>query len=202
MITGELVRLRPIDPDDLEFLRSLANSPDVAQWLVGAGMPISVLEQQRWYEAASRDQSTIRLLVEDATTTSSVGITGLWDIDWRNRSALTAAKFSGEHRGRGLGTDTIMTTMAWAFGSIGLRRLHSSILDFNTASLLAYVRKCGWRIEGCEKAAVFRNGRWCDRYLVAILDEEFRRLPRATEYLTRVCVVDVSPKALSDLGLE
>jgi len=77
--------------------------------------------------------------------------------------------------------------MAWSFYEVGLRRLYSTILDSNAASLGAYVRKCGWRVEGQAREAVFRGGTWQDLNHVAILRSEFDALPLAKEYIERVC---------------
>jgi RimJ/RimL family protein N-acetyltransferase len=77
---------------------------------------------------------------------------------------------------------------------VGLRRLHGSILDFNTASMNAYVRRCGWRIEGVDREAIFRKGEWIDLYRVAVLRSDFDGLPNALEYVNQVCPVDISVK--------
>jgi hypothetical protein len=87
---------------------------------------------------------------------------------------------------KGAGTDAIMTLMAWAFYEVGLRRLHCTILDYNAASHGAYVRKCGWQIEGRQREAVFRNGRWNDLLHAAILKREFDTLLDAEEYVARL----------------
>jgi hypothetical protein len=76
--------------------------------------------------------------------------------------------------------------MAWSFYEVGLRRLHCTILDFNAASHGAYVRKCGWQIEGRQREAVFRNGRWNDLLHAAILKREFDTLIDAEEYVGRL----------------
>lgn len=193
MIDGKKIRLRAIEHHDLEFLLRLANDRTVSQSVVGWSLPLSMAHQERWFEASVGDQQTRRLMVVDQHSDEPLGMTGLWDIDWHDRSALTATKLIPEAQGRGIGTDAILTLAAWAFLDVGLRRLHSTILDFNGASLGVYVQRCGWRIEGREREAVFRNGRWCDRYLIALLRDDFHRHPEAETYVRAVCPVDVEP---------
>src|SRR5690606_20031217 len=131
--------------------------------------------------------------VVDNETNEAIGITGLWDIDWHNQSALSAIKLLPSYKGKGLGTETVMLTMAWAFYSVGLRRLHSTILDFNGPSLGLYIKKCGWRVEEHQREAIFRKGEWHDLYNVAILKKEFDALPQASEFIQAVCPVDTTP---------
>lgn len=87
-----------------------------------------------------------------------------------------------------------MLTMAWAFYTVGLRRLYASILDFNISSLTLYNKKCNWRIEGCERQSVFRKGCWHDVYNLAILKTEFDNLEQSEEYINLVCPFDTSTR--------
>jgi hypothetical protein len=86
-----------------------------------------------------------------------------------------------------------MTLMAWAFYEVGLRRMHGTILDFDAAGHGAYVRKCGWQIEGRQREAVFRHGRWNDLLHVAILKREFDTLLDAEEYVGRLSAPPTAP---------
>lgn len=187
MLTGRLVGLRPMRSDDLDFLAELANTTAVRTHVVGWDWPVAPDAQREWFPTALRDPRNRRLTVTDAATDRPVGLTGLWDVDWHNRSALTAVKLMPGVAPKGAGSDSIKLVMAWSFHEVGLRRLHSTILDFNAASLGAYVRKCGWRIEGRDREAVFRHGAWHDLVRVAVLAPEFDALPDAAEYVERVC---------------
>jgi RimJ/RimL family protein N-acetyltransferase len=194
MLTGRLIGLRPMEVDDLRFLTDLANHPVVRANVVGWDWPVSHAAQADWLRAANGNPSTRRLTVTSPTG-EPVGLTGLWELDWHNRSAVTGVKLMPGIAPKGAGSDSIMLMMAWAFHEVGLRRLHATILDFNAASLGAYVRKCGWRVEGREKQAIFRGGRWNDQIRVAALRADFESLPDAAEYIGRVCALPAVPEA-------
>jgi RimJ/RimL family protein N-acetyltransferase len=191
MLSGRLTGLRPMLSSDLDFLTELANHPTVRSSVVGWDWPISRDTQDEWLRSANNNPHTKRLVVTALETSEPIGLTGLWELDWHNQSALTAVKLMPGSAPKGAGTDSIMLTMAWAFYDVGLRRLHSTILDFNKASVGAYVRKCGWTLEGRSREAVFRSGRWCDLFHVATLKTDFDQLPAACEYIQRVCPTDV-----------
>ncbi|WP_229398028.1 GNAT family N-acetyltransferase [Micromonospora okii] len=187
MLNGRLVTVRPTRADDLDFLAELAVADGVRHNVVGWDWPVSRDGQEDWFRQSLRDPRVRRLTVADPATDRPVGLTGLWEVDWHNGTALTATKLMPGATPRGAGTDSIMLIMAWAFHEVGLRRLHSTILPFNAASLGAYVRKCGWRVEGRDREAVFRRGEWHDLLRVAVLRREFDALPDAEEYVERVC---------------
>jgi RimJ/RimL family protein N-acetyltransferase len=195
VLNGRLLSLRAMESRDLDFMADLANHPLVRGNVVGWEWPISRDGQAEWFQSARRDPRTRRLTITMLGSNEPIGLTGLWDVDWHNQSAMTAVKLMPGAAPKGAGTDSIMLTMAWSFYEVGLRRLHSSILDFNKASLGAYVRRCGWSVEGQSREAVFRNGQWRDLMQVAMLKTDFDELPDAAEYIRRICPVDVSDKA-------
>lgn len=201
MITGRRIDLRPVEPDDAAFLHELGNDRTVTQALVGWALPSSRWDREEELRRASSDANTRRLIILErdeappAGVGRPVGLTGLWQIDHREGTATTGIRLRSDAGGRGLGTDAVMTVMAWAFHDVGLRRLEGSILDFNAASFALYVDRCGWSVEGREREAVFRGGRWCDRYRVAILRPEFDALTDARAYVDLVVGVDTNPVA-------
>ena len=192
MIAGRAVDLRPLEPADVDLLHDLADDPAVAQAVVGWAMPAGRAERAGHLAAGLADRATRRLVVVERGA-GDVGLTGLWDLDHREGTATTGLRLRREAWGRGLGTDAVMTLMAWAFHEVGLRRLETTILDFNAASLALYADRCGWTVEGREREAQFRGGRWCDRYRLGILRTDFDALPAAAEAVARVVGVDVTP---------
>lgn len=182
MIQGKHVTLRPVEADDLETLRGWINDPRMSELVVGWSFPVSRAAQRAWFEDSLTDSSTRRFVIEGPEG-GVVGLTGLWRIDWHDRHALTAVKLGAEEsRGRGLGTDAIFTMMSYAFYEVGLNRLWSDILTYNTASYKAYVEKCGWQVEGLLRQTVFRHGAFHDCHRVAVLREDFERHPLFEEY--------------------
>ena len=192
MIHGQHVLIRPIERADLPFVQRLNADPVVRGRVVGWGWPQSLAEQTSWFEGQQSGGPTHRWVVERREG-GLVGLTGLWDVDWHNRNALTALKLGGGSAvsGRGLGTDAIKAVMAFAFYDVGLERLYGSILEDNAASIRAYCDKAGWQQEGQARRHVWRHGRWVDLLHVAALRSDFDALPDADLY--RTLVLDPPP---------
>lgn len=200
MLVGQNLSLRPVELSDDLLLQSLMNDPLISENVVGWSFPVSLHSQENWIKNLSNNQLNYRLVIVDNETKEAIGITGLWDIDWHNQMAFTGIKLVPHKIKRGFGTEAIMLTQAWAFYVVGLRRLHGAILDFNGPSMGAYVKKCGWRVEGCQKEAIFRKGEWHDLYNVAILKKDFDKLPNAQIFIDFVCPVDTTPNVDIDLS--
>jgi RimJ/RimL family protein N-acetyltransferase len=183
VIVGRRVRFRAIEESDLSTLAAWLNDPDLSHSVVGWSFPVSLTEQQEWYRRSLSDSRNRRWMVETLEG-KAIGLTGLWEIDLRNRHALTALKLGVKSlHGKGYGSDAIMTMGAYAFQEVGLERLWSEILTFNVASYRAYVEHCGWRVEGVLRKHAYRAGEFWDVLRVALLKEEYLALPRAAEYL-------------------
>jgi RimJ/RimL family protein N-acetyltransferase len=176
------VQLRPVQEADLSLLAGWLNDPEISESVGGWSFPVSLAEQRSWFERSLQDQTTRRWIVETRAG-HAIGLTGLWHIDFRNSHAMTALKLgSRDVRGKGYGTDAIMTVMAYAFRDVGLNRLWAEILRFNEASYRAYVVKCGWKVEGVRRQHVFRTGEFRDQLQVGILRSEFESLSAMSEY--------------------
>lgn len=183
-IFGKKVILRSIEEEDLKFLRDIHNDPEIEKYIGGWSFPLSMRDQKLWFEKSITDRSTIRLIIEIRAKNEVIGVTGLWDIDWKNRTAYTGIMLSNNNKFRlkGYGTDTVMALMKYAFEELDLRRLDSDIIEYNTPSLGLYIKKCGWKKEGIRRKHAFRNNAIYDRLLIGILKEEYIDLIKDIKY--------------------
>lgn len=193
MIKGKRVFFRAMEEEDLQYLLEWANDPIISNLVVGWSFPISMARQKEWFVDTLKNPHTQRFIVESYEE-GIIGLTGLWHIDWHNRHALTALKLGAEDiRGKGYGTDAILTLMSYAFFDVGLNRLWGAILPYNIASYKAYVEKCGWRVEGVLRQEIFRNGKFYDLIRVAVLKEDFVKHPRFGEYAPPILCGEQEP---------
>ena len=182
MIRGRRTVLRPLDTSDSRFLSELNADPEVRRNVVGWDWPRGTAEQERWL--ASLDGATSRRFVVESHEGEPIGLTGLWEIDIRNRHAYTGLKLGGrtDVRGQGLGTDAVLALMAFAFYDVGLERLYSDVMADNLASLRVYCDKAGWKKEGTARRHVWRDGRWHDVVHIGCLRSDFDEHPDGGEY--------------------
>lgn len=174
-IKGKIVTLRAIEKHDGDLIREMFNDPEMERLVVGWAFPISEYTQDKWLETHYNDETNLRFVIETETD-GAVGITTLTDIDWKNRRATHGLKLAKkENRSKGIGTDTVMAIMRYAFDELQLTRLDGSWFQDNTASRAMYM-KCGWKEEGVRRNYVFKNGRYRDLTLSGILVSEYRAM--------------------------
>lgn len=192
MIQGNKVRFRALEEADQPLLVAWLNDPEISRLVGGFSFPVSLSAQRDWFARAKSDARNQRWMVETLEG-EPLGLTGLWEIDWQNRHALTALKLGAtDVRGKGYGTDAILTLMAYAFLQVGLNRLWGSILPYNVGSYKAYVERCGWRVEGVNRQHIFREGQFHDQLQVGVLKEDFLALPEAAAYVRQAALPTLS----------
>lgn len=179
---GKKVILRAVEEEDVEMLRQLTNSPDYEKMIVGWAFPISKKDQADWFANCKNGLSRIRYTIvteEDGP----VGMIGLRDIDWKNgvASGLGMRIAKKETRTRGLATDAWMTLMRYAFNELRLNRINGSALAYNKASLRV-CEKVGFKIEGVQRQAVYKNGEYIDLVIMGCLKSDYESLVAENHY--------------------
>jgi len=77
--------------------------------------------------------------------------------------------------GKGLGTEAIRMVAEFSFDHLGLHKLSTRVLAFNTRAIRAYER-VGFVREGLERETAFIGGAWHDDVIVGLLKRDFDAL--------------------------
>lgn len=180
-IIGKKVIIRAMEQADCEMARKMFNDPEIESLVTGWAFPLSSYAQERWFEDHYGDKTSFRFVIETAED-GPVGIATLVDIDWKNRRAGQGIKLaSKEYRSKGIGTDTVMAIMRYAFDELGLNRLDSSWLEDNNVSRAMY-KKLGWVEEGVKRQCIYKQGRYKDLVVGGILASEYYDLVKKNHY--------------------
>lgn len=171
-ILGKLIELRAIEIEDAEILREMVNDPEMERNVVGWGFPVSKHGQLKWIENVNKDNKNIHFAIE-IQDEGCIGVATLVNIDWKNRSAIHGIKLvNKDFRGKGIGTDVVLSIMKYAFEELQLNRLDGSFLPYNKASINLY-KKCGWKIEGEKENAIFKNGEYHNLIITGITYNDY-----------------------------
>lgn len=180
ILKGKKTILRPIESEDLEFVRSLINDPEIEKTIVGWALPISRKDEEHWYASYSNSVQNIRYII---TTLDGerVGLTGLGNIDMKNGSAKgLGIRITKNVQSKGLATDAYMTMFNFAFNELRLHRIETSAFDDNLASL-KFQEKLGCKREGIKREAAFKNGEYKNIVTLGCLKNDF--IPLYKEYI-------------------
>lgn len=174
ILKGKKIILRPIEFEDLEFIRSLINDPEIEKTIVGWALPISKKDEEKWYANFVNTQQTIRYIIETYEG-EVVGLTGLEKIDMKNGCAKSLGiRISHNVQSKGLATDAYMTMFNYAFNELRLHRIETSAFDDNIASL-RFQEKLGCQREGVRREAVYKNGEYKNVVTFGCLKHDFMK---------------------------
>ena len=170
MIRGDRILLRANERADLPNYVPWLNDSVVLEHF-GPYLPMSLDQEEQWYEAQLNDPSQCNFAIE--LEGRHIGGAGFCHIDGRNRSAEVGL-FIGlpDLWNQGLGSDVMQTLLRFGFDQMNLRRIHLRVFAENRGAIRAY-EKAGFRHEGRWRQAEYRNGRYHDLLWMSILRDEW-----------------------------
>lgn len=177
ILKGKIVILRPIEKEDLEFIRSLINDPEMENTIVGWSWPLSSKDEEQWYSNFRNGDSAVRYIIETSED-GAVGLTGLVNIDWKNGAAKGAGiRIKKGLQSKGIATDAYMTMFRYAFSELRLHRVSTAAFEDNLASL-RFQEKCGCKREGMIRDAAYKNGEFKNVVILGILESEYKEIAK------------------------
>ncbi len=177
IFSGRQVKLAPVDTEklapllvrwatDTEYMRLQAGSP-ARLW--------DVKSSKDWFENETDQEYNfaIHLLENDAI---------IGTVDLGSINPITGEGWVGigigerQYWGRGYGSEALWLLMRFAFETINLRRLTLNVFEYNPRAIRSY-QKLGFVEEGRVRKWLNREGQRYDMIYMAILREEWDRLP-------------------------
>jgi len=177
MIRTERVRLRAVEPSDIDLLYQWENDPYI--WHVSNTLtPYSKFQIEQFVLNAQQDffsTGQLRLMIEsyDHDLKGQVaGAVDLFDIDAVNRRAGIGIMIVKEYRHLGIAGEAIEAVIGYAKDPLFLHQLFCNISEDNEQSIRLFERagfiRCGTRKEWL----ITQNG-WKDEHLYQLLLDSF-----------------------------
>jgi len=179
MIRGERVYLRAAERDDIPtFVRWLSDAETTAY--LSMRSPMSRPMEEDWFERAVAQQGKdgYHFVICRLDDDRPIGTIGLFALDLVNGKAGLGITI-GEKQlwGQGYGSDALNALVDFGFGQLRLERIWLEVYDFNVRARRSY-EKNGFRLEGTERHAAYRDGKFLDTHLMSILRDEWQALER------------------------
>lgn len=166
--------LRPARRSDIPLFVRWMNDPEIRQF-IKRDMPLSEMEEEEWFGKHTKDKNNVFLVI-CLTSGRIIGTMGIHRINWKDRTATTGAVIGEKDCwDRGYGQEAKMALLEYAFNTLNLRKICSTVFAFNTRSI-AYSKKCGYKVEGVLKAHNFVGGEYVDRVHLAVFREDWLAL--------------------------
>ncbi|MCH7488365.1 MAG: GNAT family N-acetyltransferase [Chloroflexi bacterium] len=186
MLEGNLVRLRALEPSDLERVYSWINDREVTRY-IAARYPMSRADEERWLRGSSPNSfgGGVQLAIEvkngevqngGTNEVAHIGNIDLVEVRPEDRKAGLGVMIGDkDYWSNGYGTDAVVTILRFAFHEMNLNRVWLHAFDFNERAQACY-RKCGFQEEGRLREHYYTEGQYCDSVVMAVLRHEFEAL--------------------------
>lgn len=169
MMSQQPYRLRPLETNDLELVRTWRNRPEVRANMY-TRHEIAKDEHEAYFDRALSDRTKRYFLCVDASD-EPVGVVSFVDIDHDNMTASWAF-YSGDTSRRGIGTWMEFLALDYAFLELRLEKLQCEVLEWNLP-VVEFHQKFGFSIEGIAKKQHVRENERYDVHRLAIHRREW-----------------------------
>lgn len=169
----KLIKLRPLEPSDLVFLKEVENNPEF--WTISQTVQAfsdytltKYIEQahQNIYEALQQ-----RWVISSQEDNRSLGFIDLFDFDVRNsRVGLGIVIASPLERGKNYGSDALKLLIDYVFQHLGLRQIFVNILTDNTTSIKLF-SKFGFELIGIKKDWIRECNQFKDEAMYQLINK-------------------------------
>jgi [ribosomal protein S5]-alanine N-acetyltransferase len=171
-LIGTKIYLRPLEREDAQQCLAWFNHPEITRWLL-LYRPINLRAEEEFIDKALQSEHDLVLGIAVQTTDRLIGGTGLHQIDFKNRNAGFGISIGAkEEWGKGFGTEATRLMVLYAFETLNLHRVWLHVYEYNARGIRTY-EKVGFRKEGVLRQDTYREGRYWDTIVMAILREEW-----------------------------
>lgn len=171
-LSGADVRLRALEPEDLDFIYRMENDP--AHWaMTDFTVPYSRYALRRYLADSRNDlfaDRQLRLVIVQQSTGSSVGLIDLFNYEPMHARAEVGLLVHEDYRGLGYATQALRLLCDYAFRFLSLHQLAAYVSSDNLPSLHVF-HACGFSECGLLRQWWRVGGAYRDVLLLQCLDE-------------------------------
>jgi len=167
-------KLRLIEKSDLDFVAEIRSDPEVVKNL-GTFVMLNKEKQLKWFSGLEKDKSKMYLIMERPDGKKRIGYVRITDIDYINRSMCIGGDIHKDHRGKGYSKYMYDLIFDLGFKKLNMHRLWLLVLEDNDRAKHIYTTK-GFILEGEQRKAVYKNGKYKDYLMMSMLRGEYGKL--------------------------
>ena len=142
MITlqGKKVKLRALEPEDLDFLFKIENNTKF--WEVSSTqVPFSKYMLKKYLENAHQDiyeAKQLRMVIEEISNNKTVGLIDIFDFNPKHKRAGIGIVISEPYQKEGFASDALSLLISYCFEVLDLHQLFANITSNNTHSITLF----------------------------------------------------------------
>ena len=176
---NNIILLRDFEDRDIDFVFKCKNDTKLNSMIVGEFHPFTREEAVKWVHGCMGEHENFKFwaICTNDEEQRIVGWISLSNIDLRNRSACHHGIVIGdkEYRDGTAMFEAMLLSIKYAFDILRLNRLYGSCLSEHKISP-NMLNAFGFVLEGTLRQSVYKDGRYYDELLYAMLQEEYYSL--------------------------
>jgi len=176
MLQKESVKLRAVEPQDIDFLFQLEN--DDMLWHVSQTLvPFSRFDMEQYVFSANKQEpfgaGQVRFIIElvENTEAEMIGTIDLFALDAVNRRGGIGIVLLENYRGKSYAVNALDVLLAYGFNYLNLHQFYCNIEVENEASLKLFQSR-GFKVTGVKKEWNRKNGKWIDELFLQLIAED------------------------------
>jgi len=180
IIYGKHVRLRAVEQEDVAKFHEWVNDPEVTRGLA-LYLPMSMAEEENWFASiAKRDpnEKPFAIEVHKGKNWRLIGNCNIFGIEYTNRSAELGIMIGDKSEwNKGYGSEVMALLLRHGFETLNLNRAYLRVYVDNIRAVCSY-EKAGFVLEGRQREAVYRDGKYEDVLLMSVLSSEWHSMKK------------------------
>ena len=173
-LKGDLVYLRALEPEDLEFVHEIENNEDF--WEISATQsPYSKFLIRQYLENAHRDIYDIKQLrlVICTNNHEAIGLIDVFDLEPKDKRAAVGILIAdGKNRKKGFGNESLKLLCNYCFTHLGLHQLYANVSESNEESMKIFENN-DFRKVGLKKDWTLFNGEYKNEWLYQLISNVY-----------------------------
>ena len=175
IVYGKRIRLRAVEREDVQKFHEWVNDPDVTRGLL-LSLPMSMRDEMEWFEGLAKREITQRPLsieVRKGKAWKLIGNCGVFGIEWEHRSGELGIMIGDKSEwNKGYGAEVMTLLLRHCFETLNLNRAYLRVYEDNVRAVRSY-EKAGFVLEGRQRQAVYKNGKYEDVLFMSVLRSEW-----------------------------
>lgn len=171
-LNGKNLKLRAIEPEDLNFLHTIENNE--LFWEVShTQTPFSRYVLKQYLENAHLDiyeTKQFRFIIEEISENKQIGMIDLFDFNPQHHRAGVGILIHPYYQNRGIASEALSILIDYAFSYLNLHQLYANITSDNLNSISLF-EKHNFTKAGTKKDWILVKGKYKDEILYQLIKE-------------------------------
>jgi diamine N-acetyltransferase len=169
----EKIRLRAIEPEDLELLYEWENIGDY--WVISNTVsPFSRFTLKRYIENSHKniyETGQLRLMIDHIEDNATIGTIDIFEFDpFHKRAGVGILLANESYRRKGYASMSLVCLINYCFKTLQLHQLYCNILSTNKESLELF-KKHGFIQTGIKKDWILTEKGYLDEFIFQLINE-------------------------------